>query len=65
MNVSYRELFLKDLSKLRGTPAYEKIKELVFEVLPKADSLSEISNVKSLKNAEINTGSESVITESA
>jgi len=52
LKLLYRELFLKDLSKLKGTPAYEKIKRLVFEILPEADSLSELSNTKSLRNAE-------------
>jgi len=52
MKVLYREAFLKDLKKLKGTHHYDKIKELVFQTLPKAGSLSDIIGVKALKNAQ-------------
>jgi mRNA interferase RelE/StbE len=52
VRVLYRELFLKDLHKLRGTPFYSKIKDLVFYTLPKCKTIREIPNIKSLKNAE-------------
>ena len=53
MRVLYRELFLKDLHKLKGTSVYKRIRSLVFEVLPKANSLSDIpAHIKPLRKAK-------------
>lgn len=48
MKVEYRKLFLKDLKKLKNQPVYQQIYDLVFTVLPNAQSLQEIPNVKAL-----------------
>ena len=52
MKVLYKELFIKDLHRLKGTSVYKRIKNIAFDVLPSIDSLSELSaNIKPLKNA--------------
>lgn len=50
MRVKYRKLFLKDLKKLKHLDIYDKVYELVFHILPDAESLREIKNTKPLKN---------------
>jgi len=52
MKVLYREAFLKDLKKLKGTHYYDKIKKLVFQTLPEVNSLSDVMGIKALKNAQ-------------
>ncbi len=52
MKVLYREAFLKDLKKLKGTHYYDKIKKLVFQTLPDVNSLSDVMGIKALKNAQ-------------
>ena len=52
MKVLYREAFLKDLKKLKGTHYYDKIKKLVFQTLPEVNSLSDAMGIKALKNAQ-------------
>lgn len=49
MRIQYRQAFLKDLKKLKGTGAYGQIKTLAFETLPNAETLQEIPNVKKLQ----------------
>ncbi len=49
MQVEYRQLFLKDLKKLKKQPVYKKVFNLVFEVLPNAESLQKVSNIKAVK----------------
>ena len=49
MQVEYRQLFLKDLKKLNKQPVYKRIVELAFEILPNAEELKDLSNVKALK----------------
>ncbi len=49
MKVEYRQLFLKDLKKLRKQPVYQRIFSLAFEILPNVEDLSELSNVKAMK----------------
>ena len=50
MEVQYRQLFLKDLKKLKRYPVYEQIFRLVFSTLSEAETLQEVSNVKAMKN---------------
>lgn len=50
MRIEYRQLFLKDLKKLKKQPIYQ-IVELAFEILPNANNLKEINNVKALKGS--------------
>ena len=49
MRVLYRKLFLKDLKKLKGQPAYQKIYDLVFNKLAEIDHIESLSNVKAMK----------------
>ena len=50
MEVKYRKLFLKDLKKLKSYQVhYNRVYEIAFEILPKAESLREIKNLKSMK----------------
>ena len=49
MEVEYRQLFLKDLKKLKKQPVYQRVIELAFEKLPDAKDLTDVSNVKALK----------------
>jgi len=48
LRVEYRKLFLKDLKKLKNQSVYQRIYHLVFTVLPEAQSLQELSDVKAL-----------------
>lgn len=49
MQVEYRQLFLKDLKKLKKQPVYQRVFDLAFEALPNAEDLQNISNVKAMK----------------
>jgi mRNA interferase RelE/StbE len=51
LEVQYRQLFLKDLKKLRKQPVYDQIYELAFTTLPDARSLQEITNIKAMKGS--------------
>ena len=48
MKVEYRQLFLKDLKKLKKQPIYHQVYHLAFSTLPKVNSLQELSNVKAI-----------------
>ena len=48
MKVKYRQLFLKDLKRLKKQPIYQLIYDLAFNILPNAASLQDLSNVKAL-----------------
>ena len=48
MNVQYRQLFLKDLKKLKNSEIYSRVYELAFTTLPAADSLHDLVNVKAM-----------------
>ncbi len=53
MKVIYKKQFIKDLSKLKGTQVSKRIKTLVFEVLPNANSLFDVSShIKLLKGTD-------------
>ncbi len=49
MKVEYRQLFLKDLKRLKKQPVYGRIVELAFEIIPNAEELKDLSNVKALQ----------------
>ncbi|MGK7933009.1 MAG: type II toxin-antitoxin system RelE/ParE family toxin [Microcystaceae cyanobacterium] len=49
MQISYRQLFLKDLKKLKSQPIYKRIKALTFETLPNAANLENLTNIKAMK----------------
>ena len=49
MQVKYRQLFLKDLKKLKKQAIYKRIFELAFETIPLADNLEVLSNIKAMK----------------
>ncbi len=49
MQVEYRQLFLKDLKKLKKQSVYKRIMELAFEILPHAEELKDLTNLKALK----------------
>jgi mRNA-degrading endonuclease RelE of RelBE toxin-antitoxin system len=49
LEIQYRQLFLKDLKKLRKQPVYDQIYELAFTTLPNVRSLQEITNIKAMK----------------
>ena len=49
MKVEYRQLFLKDLKKLKKQPVYERVFDLAFKILPTITDLTELSNVKAMK----------------
>ena len=49
MEVEYRQLFLKDLKKLKKQAIYERLVELAFDTLPLAVNLEVLSNVKAMK----------------
>lgn len=48
MKIEYRQLFLKDLKKLKNQPIYKQIYTLMFDILPTVKSLQDVPNVKSL-----------------
>ena len=48
MKIEYRQLFLKDLKKLKNQPIYKQIHALTFDILPKVKSLQDVPNVKAL-----------------
>ncbi|MDJ0634419.1 MAG: type II toxin-antitoxin system RelE/ParE family toxin [Xenococcaceae cyanobacterium MO_188.B29] len=49
MKVEYRQLFLKDLKKLKKQPIYERVFNLAFEIIPNTKDLKDLSSVKVLK----------------
>ena len=49
MKVEYRQLFLKDLKKLKKQPVYQRVLNLAFEILPNAEDLTGLNNVKAMK----------------
>jgi len=49
MEIAYRKLFLKDMKKLKNLPIYGNIFNLVFETIPAAKSIADISNLKHMK----------------
>jgi mRNA-degrading endonuclease RelE of RelBE toxin-antitoxin system len=48
LNVQYRQIFLKDLKKLKKQTVYQQIYQLAFVTLPEATSIQVVPNVKML-----------------
>ena len=55
MEVEYRQLFLKDLKKLKKQPIYDQIVDIAFERLPLAINLEVLSNIKAMKGGLLDT----------
>ncbi len=49
MKTEYLPRFLKDLKRLKGTPAYDTVVALVFEQFPGAASLADIPHLKKIR----------------
>jgi mRNA interferase RelE/StbE len=49
LDVQYRQLFLKDLKKLKKQPIYAQVFDLAFSTLPQIETLRDISNIKAMK----------------
>ena len=49
MEVRYRELFLRDLKKLKNQPIHDEVFELVFTILPKVKTLRDVTGIKAMK----------------
>ncbi len=49
ISVEYSARFVKDLKQLRGTPPFDKIKELCFEEIPEMDGHDEIPHFSKLE----------------
>jgi mRNA interferase RelE/StbE len=48
LKIEYRQLFLKDLKRLKKQPIYQIIYDLAFNTLSNAASLEDLPNVKAL-----------------
>lgn len=49
MEVQYRQLFLRDLKKLKKQPIYDQVFELAFTTLPSVKTLREVPDIKAMK----------------
>lgn len=49
MDLQYRRSFLKDLKKLKTQPIYDRIYNLAFTVLPEAETLINVPDVKAMQ----------------
>ncbi len=50
MKTEYLPSFIKDLTALKGSHYYERIKTLVFDDVPKLPDIEKVKNVKRLKD---------------
>jgi len=48
LKVEYRQLFLKDLKRLKKQPIYQQVYSLAFDTLPNVNSLQDLPNIKAL-----------------
>ena len=48
MKVEYRQLFSKDLKKLKKQPVYKQVYDIAFYALPNVQSIQEIPNIKAM-----------------
>jgi mRNA interferase RelE/StbE len=48
VNVQYRQLFLKDLKKLKKTDVYDRFYEFAFTTLPEVETLTDFPNIKAM-----------------
>ncbi|MDJ0717226.1 MAG: type II toxin-antitoxin system RelE/ParE family toxin [Prochloraceae cyanobacterium] len=51
MKTEYLPSFIKDLKKLKKTPAYAQIRAIAFETIPQYQSITKINNLKKIKGA--------------
>lgn len=49
MEVRYRQSFLKDLKKLKGSSVYPRIYEIVFTTLSEAQNLQDLPKIKAMQ----------------
>ncbi|MCK5232187.1 MAG: type II toxin-antitoxin system RelE/ParE family toxin [Desulfobulbaceae bacterium] len=49
METKYRKIFLKDLKRLKNLPISGHVYKLAFKIIPEADSIMNVSNIKSMK----------------
>jgi mRNA interferase RelE/StbE len=49
VEVRYRELFLRDLKKLKNQPIHDEVFELVFTILPEVKTLRDVTGIKVMK----------------
>ena len=49
MEVRHRELFLRDLKKLKNQPIHDEVFELVFTILPEVKTLRDVTGIKAMK----------------
>ena len=49
IDVRYADTFLKDLSALKSTPYYKKIKSICFDELPQCVNVTHIRNLKKME----------------
>jgi mRNA-degrading endonuclease RelE of RelBE toxin-antitoxin system len=49
VEVRYRELFLRDLKKLKNQPIHDEVFELVFTILPEVKTLRDVTGIKAMK----------------
>jgi mRNA-degrading endonuclease RelE of RelBE toxin-antitoxin system len=52
ISVEYSARFVKDLKELRGTPSFQKIRDLCFEAIPNVGSMDEILHFSKLEGHE-------------
>jgi mRNA interferase RelE/StbE len=48
VKVEYRQLFLRDLKKLKKTTMYDRAWALAFHILPEAENIQDFPNVKAM-----------------
>lgn len=49
MKIEYNRQFIKDLKALKGTPAFQKIKEFAFDLAPNLDNTTQIQHFSKLE----------------
>ena len=52
MKTEYLPSFIKDLTALKGSTCFEKVKTLVFDDIPKLSDIDEVKNLKKLKGSK-------------
>lgn len=52
MKTEYLPSFIKDLKKLKKTPAYSQISSTALEMIPQCQNIAEINNLKKIKGAK-------------
>ena len=51
LKVEYRQLFLKDLKKLKKQTIYQQIFDLIFTTLPSINSLQDLTQIKATRGS--------------